>query len=106
MRKVVLRASSKPPPRAREEMALMVGMGRAERVLRVRRRDVRKWVVLARGGVGGLAVGDEGGGNDWRGVRRGGEGCRVCSVAKAPKLGGGGGKKKKKTLPKSSPPAF
>lgn len=45
-RKVVLRASSNPPPRAREEMALMVGMGRAERVERVVRRVERKWEVL------------------------------------------------------------
>ena len=45
-RKVVLRASSKPPPRAREEMALMVGIGRAERGERVVRRVGRKWLVL------------------------------------------------------------
>lgn len=55
-RKVVLRASSKPPPRAREEMALMVGMGRAEREVRVLRRVWRKWLVLE-GEAGGLAVG-------------------------------------------------
>ena len=45
-RKVLLRASSKPPPRASEEMALMVGMGRRERVVRVVRRVVRKVLVL------------------------------------------------------------
>ena len=46
MRKVVLRASSRPPPRAREETALMVGRGRDERVVRVSRRAVRKaWVL-------------------------------------------------------------
>lgn len=50
-RKVVARASSSPPPRAREETALMVGMGRAERAVRVVRRVRRKWLVLAeRGG--------------------------------------------------------
>lgn len=45
-RKVVLRASSRPPPRAREEMAVMLGMGRAERAVRVARRAARKvWVL-------------------------------------------------------------
>lgn len=48
MRKVVLRASSRPPPRAREEMALMVGIGRVESVVRVVRRVWRKWLVLQR----------------------------------------------------------
>lgn len=46
MRKVVARASSRPPPRAMEETALMVGIGRWERVERVWRRVVRKWFVL------------------------------------------------------------
>lgn len=54
MRKVVARASSSPPPRAREEMALMVGMGRVDRVVRVERRVERKWLVLE-GGEDGLA---------------------------------------------------
>ena len=45
-RRVVARASSRPPPRAREEMAEMVGMGREERVRRVVRREVRKVFVL------------------------------------------------------------
>lgn len=45
-RKVVLRASSRPPPRAREDMALMLGMGRAKRAVKVARRVVRKvWVL-------------------------------------------------------------
>lgn len=47
-RKVVARASSRPPPRATEETALMVGMGRAESWVRVARRVWRKWVVLGR----------------------------------------------------------
>lgn len=45
-RKSVDRASSRPPPRAREEIALMVGMGRAERDLNVSRRLKRNWAVL------------------------------------------------------------
>lgn len=45
-RKVVLRASSRPPPRAREETAEMVGRGRVERVVRVVRRLWRKVCVL------------------------------------------------------------
>lgn len=54
-RKVVLRASSRPPPRAREEMAVMLGMGRAERAVRVARRVVRKVRVLeVRGREGGI----------------------------------------------------
>lgn len=51
-RKVVERASSKPPPRAREERAVMEGMGRLEMSRRVRRRFVRKartlWVLVLR----------------------------------------------------------
>jgi hypothetical protein len=47
----VHRASSRPPPRAVEEMALMVGMGRAERAVKVARRLERKAVVLGRDGV-------------------------------------------------------
>jgi len=42
-------ASSRPPPRAVEEMALIVGMGRAERAVKVARRFERKAVVLVRG---------------------------------------------------------
>jgi hypothetical protein len=45
-RKWVERASSRPPPRAREDMALMVGMGRAERAEKVPRRLARKSAVL------------------------------------------------------------
>ena len=45
-RKVVERASSKPPPRARDDMAEIVGMGRAERAEKVARRVVRKDLVL------------------------------------------------------------
>lgn len=45
-RKCVHRASSRPPPRAVEEMALTVGMGRAERAVKVARRFERKAVVL------------------------------------------------------------
>jgi hypothetical protein len=37
-RMCVQRASSRPPPSAVEEMALMVGMGREERALNVLRR--------------------------------------------------------------------
>ena len=35
MRKVDARASSRPPPRAMEDIAAMEGMGREERLLRV-----------------------------------------------------------------------
>lgn len=45
-RKCVHRASSRPPPRAREEMEEMVGMGRVERLVNVVRRVVRNWFVL------------------------------------------------------------
>ena len=45
-RRVVERASSRPPPRAMEETAEMVGMGRVERVVRVWRREERKEFVL------------------------------------------------------------
>lgn len=45
-RKCVDRASSRPPPRATEEMAEMVGMGSAERVVNVSRRLARKSAVL------------------------------------------------------------
>jgi hypothetical protein len=41
-RKDVHRPSSRPPPRAREQMAEMVGMGRVERLVRVSRRWARK----------------------------------------------------------------
>ena len=40
------RASSRPPPRARELTALMVGMGRIERAVNVLRRFERKAAVL------------------------------------------------------------
>jgi hypothetical protein len=50
-RRCVHRASSRPPPRAVEEIALMVGMGRAERVVKVVRRFERKAVVLVRGDI-------------------------------------------------------
>jgi hypothetical protein len=46
MRRCVVRASSRPPPRAREEMALMVGMGRVERRVKVVRSEARKVTVL------------------------------------------------------------
>lgn len=45
-RKCVERASSRPPPRARELMAEMVGIGRAARVVKVARRVVRNASVL------------------------------------------------------------
>ncbi len=51
-RKLVARASSRPPPKAVLDMAEMVGMGRVERVVRVRRREVRKVEIL--GGVSTL----------------------------------------------------
>lgn len=46
MRREVARASSRPPPRARDAMAEMVGMGRVERAVRVARRWVRNAAVL------------------------------------------------------------
>jgi hypothetical protein len=46
MRRCVVRASSSPPPRAREDMALMVGMGRSSMALKVPRRELRKAFVL------------------------------------------------------------
>jgi hypothetical protein len=45
-RRWVVRASSRPPPRAREEMAEMDGIGRAERDVNVSRRLARKSAVL------------------------------------------------------------
>ena len=45
-RRVVASASSRPPPRAMEETAEMVGMGREESVVRVWRREERKSFVL------------------------------------------------------------
>lgn len=48
MRRWVVRASSRPPPRAREERAERVGMGRWEMDVKVVRREVRKAVVLSR----------------------------------------------------------
>lgn len=45
-RKVVVKASSRPPPSAREEIAEIVGMGRRERRVKVSRRRVRKCFVL------------------------------------------------------------
>jgi len=42
----VLRANSSPPPKARELMALMVGIGRRERVVNVFLRFTRKADVL------------------------------------------------------------
>jgi len=47
-RKVVVRASSRPPPNATEEMAEIVGMGRRERRVKVSRRSVRNCFVLSR----------------------------------------------------------
>lgn len=47
-RRWVERASSRPPPRAREEMAEMVGTGRLERAERVPRRLERNSSVLGR----------------------------------------------------------
>lgn len=44
----VQRASSRPPPRAREEIALMVGIGSDERAVNVLRREERKAAVLWR----------------------------------------------------------
>lgn len=45
-RRSVERASSKPPPRATEATALMVGMGKLERVWNVERRLIRNSLVL------------------------------------------------------------
>lgn len=45
-RKWVASASSRPPPRAREEIAEMVGMGRVEREVKVVRRVKRNAAVL------------------------------------------------------------
>jgi hypothetical protein len=45
-RRWVVRASSRPPPRAMEEIAEMEGMGRAEREVNVSRRLERKSAVL------------------------------------------------------------
>jgi hypothetical protein len=42
----VQRANSRPPPRAREETALMVGMGRDERAVNVLLRSERNFAVL------------------------------------------------------------
>jgi len=39
-------ANSRPPPRAREDTALMVGMGRVERAVNVARRSERNFAVL------------------------------------------------------------
>ena len=48
-RKWVVRASSRPPPRAIEEMAEMEGIGRAEREVKVSRRLERNSAVLRQG---------------------------------------------------------
>ena len=45
-RREVVRASSRPPPRAREERAVRVGRGRVVMRWKVWRREVRKWAVL------------------------------------------------------------
>lgn len=45
-RKCVERASSRPPPRARDEIADMVGIWRLERDAKVPRRLLRNWAVL------------------------------------------------------------
>lgn len=45
-RRCVLRASSRPPPRASEASAVRVGMGSVARRVRVWRRVVRKLAVL------------------------------------------------------------
>lgn len=47
-RRWVERASSSPPPRAREEMAEIVGTGRLERAVKVPRRLERNSSVLRR----------------------------------------------------------
>ena len=51
MRRSVVRASSRPPPRAREESAVRVGSGRAVMEVKLKRRRVRKEVVLSEGGL-------------------------------------------------------
>jgi hypothetical protein len=51
-RKWVDSASSRPPPRAREEMAEIVGIGRVERAVKVVRRLRRNAAVLGRRGAG------------------------------------------------------
>ena len=48
MRRVVARASSRPPPRAMEAMAVMVGMRRLDKAMRVLRSSLRKSLVLKR----------------------------------------------------------
>ena len=45
-RRVVQRPSSKPPPSATDEMAVMVGIGRVERSVKVFLRPVRNSLVL------------------------------------------------------------
>ena len=45
-RKVVERVSSRPPPKAEEEIAVMVGIGRLARLVYRVRREVRKVFVL------------------------------------------------------------
>jgi hypothetical protein len=45
-RKVVVKASSRPPPNATEEIAEMVGMRRRDRRVKVSRRRVRNRFVL------------------------------------------------------------
>lgn len=52
MRRCVVRASSRPPPRAREDMALMVGIGRSSMALKVPRRELRKALVLQQSSIG------------------------------------------------------
>jgi len=47
-RRLVVSASSRPPPKAREESAVMVGIGRWESEVKVLRREKRKSVVLKR----------------------------------------------------------
>lgn len=47
-RRCVVRASSRPPPKAGAARAEMVGMGRVEMEVRVERRVVRKVFVLAK----------------------------------------------------------
>ena len=51
MRKFVARASSRPPPKARDETQEMVGMGRAEMREKVLRRWARKVAVLQASGL-------------------------------------------------------
>lgn len=47
-RKLVARASSRPPPKALLLTALIVGMGRLARLCKVRRRVVRNAVTLVK----------------------------------------------------------